>query len=118
MSSVDFSGNIISDSESTIRIKPVNGLISQTTILNNQFSNSGANGVPMLILDSIGSIAIQDNVMSNLTSSVAIDMTDVRFATISDNNMSELVQAISISQSSPNAIDTITVTDNVFTSID
>lgn len=118
LSSVDFSGNIISDSESTIRIKPVNGLISQTTILNNQFSNSGANGVPMLILDSIGSIAIQDNVMSNLTSSVAIDMTDVRFATISDNNMSELVQAISISQSSPNAIDTITVTDNVFTSID
>ena len=118
LSSVDFSGNIISDSASTIRIKPVNGLISQTTILNNQFSNSGANGVPMLILDSIGSIAIQDNIMSNLTSSVAIDMTDVRFATISDNNMSELVQAISISQSSPNTIDTITVTDNIFTTID
>ena len=118
LTSVDFSRNIIANSESTIRIKPVNGMITQTTVSNNQFTNSGENGIPMLTLENIGSTVIQDNVMSNLTSSVAIDMTDVLFASISDNNMSQLTQAISISQSSPNTINTITVTDNIFTSVE
>jgi len=117
ISALSFSNNIISDSTARVRITPVSGLISQGFIMNNTFSNSGSGITPLISINDVSSLLVEENNLHNINSDTGILIEDAIYLAIRDNNLSSMDNAIKIIESSNNQIQSVNIEDNSFTEI-
>ena len=117
ISSLSFSNNVIADSLGSVQIIPAFSLISSGSVINNSFTNSGSNSVPMISISNAAVLTIDYNELHNLGTSVGISVQDARYLSVSSNNFSDLDYAITVSESNAGIIQSTTFNDNSFTDI-
>jgi len=121
ISALQFTDNAIVDSEGAVNIAPVSGLIPQVEVSGNTFSNSGLDsangGTAMLTVKDVSTLYLADNYLADLDSSQGILIEDVRYVTISENNVTGVDSAIVIQETLPNTLQQATFEDNAFTQI-
>lgn len=117
ITSLSFSNNVIADSLGSVQIIPVSGIISSGSVINNSFTNSGSNSVPMISISNAAVLTIDYNELHNLGTSVGISVQDARYLSVSSNNFSDLDYAITVSESNTGIIQSTTFNDNSFTDI-
>ena len=118
ISQLSFSNNTITGSSGSVRLTPVSGLISSSTVNNNVFTNSGSNSTPMLSITNVAILTLNNNNLHDLDALVGISIEDVRYLSVSDNNFSGLNIAITVDESNAGSMQSATFDDNSFTDID
>ncbi|DAC50503.1 MAG TPA: hypothetical protein HA340_03575 [Candidatus Thalassarchaeaceae archaeon] len=118
ISQLSFSNNAITGSSGSVRLTPVSGLISSSTVNNNVFTNSGSNSTPMLSISNIAILTLDNNNLHDLDALVGISIEDVRYLSVSENNLSGLNIAITVDESNTGSMQSATFDDNSFTEID
>jgi hypothetical protein len=108
---------VIADSLGSVQIIPAFNLISSGSVINNSFTNSGSNSVPMISISNAAVLTIDYNELHNLGTSVGISVQDARYLSVSSNNFSDLDYAITVSESNAGIIQSTTFNDNSFTDI-
>jgi len=121
ISALQFTDNTIVDSDGAVNIAPVSGLIPQVEVSGNSFANSGLNSAngdtAMLTVKDVSTLYLADNYLADLDSSQGILIEDVRYVTISENNVTGVDSAIVIQETLPNTLQQATFEDNAFTQI-
>ncbi|MEE2747368.1 MAG: DUF1565 domain-containing protein [Candidatus Thermoplasmatota archaeon] len=121
ISVLHFTDNTIIDSEGTVNIEPVAGLIPQVFVSENTFINSGENSTvsskPMVGIKDVITLYLGENVLQDIHSPQGFFVEDVRYITVNENNISDVDSAIIIEESQPNTIQQVTFDQNSFTDI-
>ncbi|MEE2747262.1 MAG: thrombospondin type 3 repeat-containing protein [Candidatus Thermoplasmatota archaeon] len=117
ISIIQFSDNTIVNSDGVVNIAPNSGLIPQVEFFGNVFSNSGLVSAPMVSIKDVSTLYVAENTLENIHSSQGILIDDVRYITVSENNLSSVDAAIVVQESLPNTLQQITFQDNAFTEI-
>ncbi len=122
ISVLEFTDNIIVDSEGLVNIAPASGIIPQVEVSGNTFINSGlsptGNDNSMITIKDVSTLYVGENVLQNIHSTQGIFVEDVRYITMNGNNLSNIDVAIIIAETLPNTLQQVTFQDNSFTQID
>jgi hypothetical protein len=122
ISVLQFTDNIIVDSEGLVNIAPASGLIPQVEVSSNTFINSGlsptGNDNSMITIKDVSTLYVGENVLQNIHATQGIFVEDVRYITMNGNNLSNIDVAITIAETQPNTLQQVTFQDNSFTQID
>ena len=78
ISALSFSNNIISNSTASLRISPVSGLITQGFLINNTFTNSGSEISPLISINDVSSLLVEENQLHNINAYTGISIEEIR----------------------------------------
>ena len=122
ISVLQFTDNIIVDSDGLVNIAPASGLIPQVEVSGNTFINSGLSPTgddnSMITIKDVSTLYVGENVLQNIHSTQGIFVEDVRYITMNGNNFSNVDVAITIAETLPNTLQQVTFQENSFTQID